>query len=134
MNWIKIGWELGRLLASTLLSVLIITLGYRKYVAPDLLSALNEAIKTTKTIASIGSIKRVEREGNAALVKAVTADLVKNQFPELEMVKLVVAPDTWEQIENALETNPTGVMELLDKYGHYFRQGEDGQTPQTFDF
>jgi len=134
MNWLKIGWELGRLLASTLLSVLIIALGYRKYVAPDLLSALNEAIKTTKTIASLGTIKRVEREGTAKLAKAVTTDLVKAKYPEMEMIKLAVSPATWTQIEEALETNPTGVMELIDKYGHYFGMGADGQKPQQFDF
>lgn len=135
MNWTKIGWDLASLLIPALLAVLVIALGYRKYVAPDLLAALEEAVKVTKTIASLGGIKRAEREGLVDLSKAVTKDLIATKFPEMELIKLAVSPGTWEQIEDALETNPAGVMELIEKYGHYFGMGQEaGQTPLTTDF
>lgn len=135
MNWIKIGWELASLLFSALLSVVATVLLYRTYVAPDLTAALEEAVKTTKTIASLGGITRAQREGTAELARAVTKDIIMAKYPELEAIKMVVSPSTWTQIEDALENNPTGVMELVDKYGEYFGiEQASGQSQPTADF
>ena len=136
LNWLKIGWELVSLLIPTLLAVIVIALGYRKYVAPDLLAALEAAVKTTTTIASLGGIKRAEREGLVDLSKAVTTDIIRAKYPEMDLIKLAVSPSTWEQIEEALESNPAGVMELIEKYGHYFGMGEAeaGQKTLPTDF
>lgn len=136
MNWLKIGWDLVDLLIPTLLAVCVIVLGYRKYVAPDLTKALEEAVKVTKTIASLGGIKRAEREGLVDLSKAVTTDIIRAKYPEMDLIKLAVSPSTWEQIEDALENNPAGVMDLIEKYGHYFGMGEAeaGQKQLPTDF
>ncbi len=135
MNWILIGSKLVDLLLPTLLSIGVIVLLYRKYVAPSLLAALDEAMKTTKTIASLGGITKAQREGTAELAKAVTKDIIMAKYPELEAIKMVVSPSTWTQIEDALENNPTGVMELVDKYGSYFGiEQTTRQTPLQTDF
>lgn len=133
MIWLNIGIELARLLVPTLLSVLIIALGYRKYIAPSLTAALEDAIKTTKTIASLGGIKKSQWADTQELSKAVTADLIKTQFPEIEFIKMALSPATWQQVEDAMETNPAGVMELIEKYGHYFTKDAQGE-PEHYMF
>lgn len=135
MNWFFIGSRLADLLIPTLLSISVIVLLYRKYVAPEILASLEAAVKTTTTISSLAGITKAQREGTAGLTKAVTQDIVKARFPEMELIKLAVSPGTWEQIEDALENNPAGVMDLIEKYGHYFGMEQtSGQSQLTTDF
>lgn len=134
INWQIVGIELVKTVFYVLLSLVSGALVFRKYIAPELTAALQEATKTATMLASLGGIKKADRVTTKELARAVTADLVKTKFPELELVKLAVSPGTWEQIEEALENNPTGVMQLIEEYGHYFKKGADGQEKTKFDF
>ena len=135
MNWYKLGSDTVIYLFPTLLSLVIVILAWRRYVAPELYAALEDAQKVITTLASLGGIKKADRVNLQQLSKAVTTDLVKNKYPEFDLIKMAVSPSTWEQIEDALENNPTGVMELIDKYGHYFGMKQDtGQSPLKTDF
>ena len=133
-SWQVIGIEAVRLAVSISVSLVLGALLFRKYMAPEISEALEDAQKVISKVASLGGIKKADMVSSQELSRAVTADLVKNQFPELELAKLMLSPATWEQIEDALETNPAGVMELWEKYGHYFQKGEGTQDETKFDF
>jgi hypothetical protein len=134
-SWYVLGSELVRLIISTSVSLVLGGFLFRKYISPPLMESLEEAQKVIKKVAALGGIKKADMVSNQELSRAVTTDLVKSQIPELELARVMLSPSTWEQIDEALETNPAGVMELWEKYGDYFKKNSDGQELKTkYDF
>lgn len=133
-SWYVLGMELVRLIVSAAVSLVLGGYLFKKYISPPIQETLGEAQRVISKVAALGGIKKADMVSNQELSRAVTADLVKNQFPELELAKMMLSPSTWAQIEEALENNPAGVMELWEKYGHYFKKGAENQEQTKFDF
>ena len=132
-SWQVLGIEAVRLVISSLFSLALGVFLFRRYIAPGLTAALEDSINITKKIASLGGIKKADYENTQELTKAVTLDLIKTRFPEIEFIKMALSPATWQQVEEAMETNPAGVMELIEKYGHYFtKDAEENQESYMF--
>ena len=66
------------------------------------------------------------------LEKAVTTDLLHNQIPELQALKLILSPSTWEQIEEMMEENPASVMQMYEKWKPHL--GGAKQTQEQYMF
>ena len=134
MNWIKIGMQVAPFVASSLLSIVIVVLAFRKYIAPEFTAQMDEATKTIKTLAGLGGIKKADYATSKELGKSIAADFLKDRFPEAEALKLILSPKTWEQVEAAMEENPEAIMQLIDKYGDVLGIGGAQQQTAETDF
>lgn len=131
MNWLKMGSLLAPFVVSILVSVALGILTFRKYIAPDILTALETAENTITNLAKLSGVKSQEYKDAKTIEKVVAADLIKQKLPELEALKLMLSPDTWEQIEETIEGNPEAVIQLYEKYGHLFGKTEESDTDHT---
>lgn len=134
MNWQSIGSELARLILSTVFTLVLGAFVFRRYFAPEIQEALEEAQATVQKIASLGGIKKADYAEIKELETAVTADIVKSRIPELEMVRLAVPAETWEKIEEAFENNPAGVLALWEKWKPYFTEQSEQESLKQYDF
>lgn len=132
MNWLKFGYDLAFLVLSVGFSLLLGALMFKRYVSPQITEALTDAQKTITNLAKLGGVKSQEFKDMRKIEKSVAEDFIKNQIPELELVKAVVSPKTWEDIELTMENNPEALIQLWEKYGHFFTQGQNQNT--EFDF
>jgi len=132
-NWLSVGLEVARLLISAAFTLVLGAYAFRKYFAPDIVSSLEEAQKTITNLAKLGGLKSQEFTDEKNLEKIVARDYIAEKIPELEAARLVLSPDTWEQIEEAIERNPAAVLSLWEKWKPYFIQ-EEGKTAENFDF
>ena len=118
MNWLKLGLAVAPFVASIVISVIIVILGFKKWIAPGINEALEEAKKTITNLAKLGGVKSQEYKDMKGIEKAVAADIITKNIPELEAIKLFLSPSTWEEIESTIENNPEAVLQLWEKYGH----------------
>ena len=132
-SWQQIGIETVRIIISVSFSLVLAALVFRKYMAPEIAGALEEAQKTIKTLASLGGIKKADLQDSKKIETLVAEDFIKTQIPELELVKKFVSPGTWEEIEETIQENPAAIIQLWDKYGHYFTSGETSSS-EEYDF
>lgn len=123
-------------MARILIPVLIGGLLFRRFVAPGINEALvdvQEAVMKITNVAKLAGIKSQEYSTSKDLEKVVAADLIKQNIPELEALKLILSPSTWEQVEDMLTESPEAVLQLYEKYGHLLKgQGEEQQKPYDF--
>ena len=132
MNWPKIGMSMAPYLASVVLSVIIGIICFRRWIAPGIIEALEASTKTTQTLASLGGIKKADWNDVQKIEKAVTTDLLYDQMPELQALKLILSSSTWEQVEEMIEENPAAVMQMYEKWKPYL--GGSKQTQEQYMF
>jgi len=128
----KIGFLVVPYLVSILISVALGILGFRRWIAPGIIEALDEATKITKNIASFAGMKKTEWTGAREIEKVVAEDLIKSKIPELEALRLFLSPSAWEQVEETIQENPEAVIQLWEKYGHLL--GGASQTQEKYMF
>lgn len=116
-------------LASILISVGLGILAFRKWIAPGIIEALEEASKTTKTLAGLGGIKKADWNDAQMIEKAVTSELILDKMPELMALQLVLSESTWEMIEEMIENNPAAVLQLYEKWAPHL--GGASQTREA---
>lgn len=133
MNWLKIGYELARLVFYTSFSLVLGALFFRKFMAPEINGALEEAQTTITNLAKLGGVRSQEYTASKNVEKLVAEDFIKQKIPELELVKTFVSPSTWEEIEDTIENNPEAIIQLWEKYGHFFTDKQEQQKIK-FDF
>lgn len=126
MNWQKIGMATVPYLVSILISVAVGILGFRRWIAPGIIEALEASTKTTQTLASLGGIKKADWNDEKALETVITKELLLDKMPELELLKLALSPASWEQVEDIIETNPAAALKMYEKYAPLL-----GATSQT---
>ncbi|MBA7644003.1 hypothetical protein ES703_51738 [subsurface metagenome] len=95
-------------------------LAFNRWISPGINEALAEAQKTITTLASLGGMKKGEYTAAKDIEKAVATDLIKEKLPELEALRLILSPSTWEDIEDTIEENPEAVIQLYNKYKDHF--------------
>ena len=135
-NWLQAGYELARLVVFTVVGLVSGVLLFREYVAPGINQAIEQLDKADETItnlAKLAGVKSQEYTASKGIEKAVAEDFIKQKIPELELVKTFVSPATWVEIQDTIENNPEAVIQLWEKYGHFFTQGEEKQDTE-FDF
>lgn len=132
MNWLLIGSELARLILTSAVSILVASFLFRRHIAPEFITALEEAQTTITNMAKLSGFKSQEYKDGKKIEKIVAADLLNQAIPELQALKLVVGSDTWEQIEELVQENPDQAMALYQKYGHLIPGAK--QTTENFDF
>ena len=132
MNWIKIGTAAVPFLVSILISVTLGILAFRRWIAPGIMEALEEASKTAKTLASLGGLKKKDWNDVQEIEKAVTTDLLFDRMPELQALRVILSPSTWEQVEEMIETNPGAVMQLYEKWKPYLGGAKQTQVQYNF--
>ena len=117
INWQFVGAELARLLITLGLGALL----FRKFVAPGLneaVSTILEADMKITNLAKLAGVKSNEYKDAKGIEKVVAADLISQNLPELEALKMILSSDTWEKIEDTIAENPEAVLQLWQKYGH----------------
>ena len=130
--WLNLGFEVARLLIPVLIGGLL----FRRFVSPGINEAIlsvEEGVMKITNVAKLAGVKSQEYATSKGIEKVVAADLIKQNVPELEALRLVLSPDTWDQIEEAIEDNPEAVLQLYEKYGHLLKQG-GADAPKPFDF
>lgn len=132
-NWLAIGSQLATLVITAAVTLLSGALIFKKFYAPQINLALEKAGETITNLAKLGGVKSQEYTTAKNIEKLVADDFIKQKIPELELVRLAVSPDTWDQIQEAIETNPEAVIQLWNKYGHHFTDKE-GSIETEFDF
>ena len=132
MNWSKIGSLMAPHLVSILISLGVVLLAWRKFMLPEIEGTLKEAQKTISTLAGLGGLRKSEWQDGAALEKAVGAEIIGKQIPELEALKLILDTGTWEKIEDAIENNPAAVIQMYEKWKHLIPGAS--QSSEKFDF
>ena len=138
--WQKLGIEVARLLFYTLVSLGCGALAFRYLIAPLLqerYEEISEAFKTydetVKNLGKLAGIKSHEYTSSKGIEKKIARDLIESNVPELEALKVIVSPSTWEEIEDTLENNPQAIIQLWEKYGHLFqREAEDQRIRYDF--
>ena len=116
MNWQKIGMSAVPYLVSILISIALGILAFRRWIAPDIQGALEEATKTAKTLASLGGIKKADWNDTQALESIISTELIMEKMPELEALRLILSPSSWEQVEEMIDENPAAVLKMYEKY------------------
>ena len=104
--------------------------------APGINEALvdvNEAVMKITNVAKLAGVKAQEFKDAKGLEKVVAADLISQNLPELEALKLILSSDTWEKIEDTIAENPEAVLQLWQKYGHLMG-GDAAQKKLETDF
>lgn len=132
-NWLKIGWEAARVIVYTVVSVLLTFKLYAIYVQPELIEALGEARDTVTKLASLAGVKSAEYRDSTNLEKKIAQDIIKERVPELDVIKMLVSPATWEDIETTIEENPAAIIQLYEKYGHLL-QGQGGEKESKYQY
>ena len=133
IDWLSLGYELAFLLFSTAFTLVCGALFYRKYVAPSILEEMQKASETITNVAKLAGLKSQEYTGAKNIEKSVARDLINNKIPELEAVKVFVSPDTWEEIQDNIDNHPEAILQLWQKYGHYFT-GVEAKKEQEYMF
>ncbi len=134
MNWLKLGLSLAPYVVSVVLSVGITILAFNRYISPGINEALETAQTTITNLAKLSGVKSQEYTASKTIEKAVATDLIKEKIPELEALRLILSPSTWEQIEETIEENPESVIQLYEKYGHLFGEGGLAEKKSLMDF
>ena len=134
VNWLSFGYDLAFLAVCVAFSVLTGALMFKKYVSPQITAALEEAGETITNLAKLGGIRSQEYTAAKNIEKSVGRDLIENQIPELELVKTFVSPSTWEEIQDTIDNNPEALIQLWQKYGHFFKQGAAEREKTDYDF
>ena len=110
---------------------------FRRFVSPGINGALEEvteAVSKITNVAKLAGVKSTEYRDSKALEQAVSADLIREKLPELEALRMILSPSTWEQIEETLERNPEAVIQLYEKYGHLLPGADEQAKKLEFDF
>ena len=134
INWLSLGYWLATLVVTAAVSVGAGVYLFRQYVAPSINTAIQQLDKADETItnlAKLAGVKSQEYTGAKNIEKAVAEDFIKQKIPELELVKTFVSPATWEEIQDTIENNPEAVIQLWEKYGHFFTQDQESQDLST---
>jgi len=118
MNWQKIGMSAVPYLVSILISVGLGILGFRRWIAPEVIEALEKSTKTTQTLASLGGLKKADWNDTQALEAVISKELILNKMPEIELLRLALSPSSWEQVEEMIAENPAVALQLYEKYKH----------------
>lgn len=119
-------------MATSILTVIMVIIGFRKFIAPGIIESLEEAQKTITNLAKLSGVKSQEYKDAKSIEKLVAEDLIKEKIPELEALRMILSPSTWEKIEETLEENPEAVIQLYEKYGHLL--GKSEQTKEKYMF
>ena len=114
-------------------SLVLGALIFKKYLAPQITEALEGAQETITNLAKLGGVKSQEFKDSKKIEALVAEDFIKQQIPELELVKTFVSPATWDEIQDTIENNPEAVIQLWEKYGHYFTDKQASEQLK-FDF
>jgi len=132
-SWLQAGYELARLIVFGVITLVSGALIFKKFYAPQINEALLKAQETITNLAKLGGVKSQEFKDSKKIEALVAEDFIKNEIPELELVKTFVSPSTWEEIQDTIKNNPQAVIQLWEKYGHFFTDKKtQGQT--QFDF
>jgi len=132
MNWVKIGLEMGTHLIWMVATLGIVLVAWRRFMAPPIMEALENANKSMKTLSVQGNIRYEEFAALGELVGEVGGEIIIKQIPELEALKLILDTGTWDKIEDAIENNPAAVIQLYEKWKHMIPGAS--QTQDKFDF
>jgi len=132
MNWQKIGMAMVPHLLSILISVAVVVLTFRKWIAPGIIESLEEAQKTIKTLAGLGGIKKADWNDEQALETVITKELLLDKMPELELLRLALSPASWEQVEEIIQTNPAAALKMYEKYAPLLGGAEQKQEKYMF--
>ena len=132
-NWLSFGYDLAFLVVCVAFSLLSGALIFKRYLAPQINEALEKAQETITNLAKLGGVKSQEFKDSKKIESLVAEDFIKQQIPELELVKTFVSPSTWVEIQDTIENNPQAVIQLWEKYGHFFTD-KQGQGAAQFDF
>lgn len=116
MNWLKIGSLAAPYIATIIICLGLFALTFRRFVAPGIVEALEEASKTSKTLASLGGLKKADWEDGKQLEEIITKELLMDKMPELEFLRLALSPSSWEQVEEIIENNPAAALKIYEKY------------------
>ena len=77
INWLKVGWEVARMLVPLVLGALL----FRRFVSPGInvaLEEVTEAVSKITNVAKLAGIKSAEYRDSKALEQAVSADLIRD--------------------------------------------------------
>ena len=118
INWLLMGYELARLIIFSIITLFAASQLYIKYIQPDIQERYDEAHQTITNLAKLAGVKSQEYTGAKNIEKSVARDIITQQVPELEALKVFVSPSTWEEIEDTIENNPEAIIQLWQKYGH----------------
>ena len=132
MNWLKMGSAVAPFLVSILISVVVGALAFRRWIAPGIVEALETSAKTSTQLANLGGMKRKEYVDGQALDKVISKELIMDKLPELEALRLILSPSSWEQVEEMIEDNPAAVISMYEKYGHLLGGAEQKQESYMF--
>ncbi|GAI33000.1 unnamed protein product [marine sediment metagenome] len=132
MNWLKFGYSSVPYLASILISVAVGILAFRRWIAPGIIEALEEATKTAQTLASLGGIKKENWHDEQALETVITKELLMDKMPELELLRLALSPASWEQVEEIIESNPAAALKIYEKYAPLLGVTSQKKVEYTF--
>ena len=130
--WLNVGYTLAVMLVPLVIGGLL----FRKFIAPGINQALldvEEATLKITNVAKLAGVKSQEYTVSKGIEKVVAEDLIKQNLPELEALKLILSPSTWEQIEETITENPEAVLQLYEKYGHLL-PGAEGSKKRVADF
>ena len=131
--WLKVGLELARLLVPVVIGVLL----FRKFVSPSMNESLELILKAEGTITNLAKLagtKSQEYAASKALGKSISRDIIADRIPELEALKFILSPDTWEEVEDTIENNPEAILQLYDKYKHLIPGALEETAEKEFDF
>lgn len=130
INWLAIGCEATRLVIYTVSGALLSGFLYARYVQPDLMSALQEAMGTITKVSTLAGVKSAEYRNAKNIEKAVARDIIEQKIPELDALKMFLSPATWEEVQDTIDNNPEAILQLWDKYGHLLK-GVGAQESET---
>lgn len=143
INWLNLGYVAVQIVVTGILTLVSGAFLYRRYVQDEIVSmlestqeAINEAAATSKRLASLAGVKGQEYAGAKNLEKEIASDLVNQNIPELQALKMLLTPSMWEKVEEAIENNPEQVLQLYQRYKPLL-QGKLAQKKpeeQSFDF
>ena len=128
--WLLFGYRLAALVFTTSVSLVCGAFIFMRWVAPTVEERYAEAQETITNLAKLAGVKSQEYTGAKTIEKLVAADLLKNKFPEWEAIKMVLSPDTVDQVESSIEENPEIAMQLYKKYGHYLGGAPGAQSKE----
>jgi len=117
--WIRLGWEIGRVLVIFLVSFGMSYLVTQKWVAPiieDFLDKMENVDKTSTNLAKLAQIKGGEVQQVKAAEKMIVEDLFENQlenYPEIEAFLSVLSP----RVADYLKENPHVILALYERWG-----------------
>jgi len=132
--WLRMGFAAVPYILTGLVTLGVGVLAFRRFYAPQILEALNEATETVKKISSFAGVRSGEARAQQSLERAVSGDVIKATIPEIEALKFFVSEETWAMIEDTIQTNPGAVITLYQKYGHLLQMGDPAKPKETYQF